>query len=197
LRRRRASTDPLAIVPALDEHTQSWSEILRPALDRAYVAAYVAKAPAKAPESRLPEGAPPALVAELTHSVVVPLRERVIGALRGASDTEGLAQSVSSRYREWRGQYLEPVLIDALAIAYARGVYDGSPSGSMLRWVPNQVGQCPDADDNALEPTRRGGRFPTGQQYPPAHPGCRCSLAVVDEGDDGDGARAKPRAINA
>jgi len=39
----------------------------------------------------------------------------------------------------------------------------------------------PDADDNALEPTRRGQSFPTGQPFPPAHPGCRCLLAVVDE----------------
>jgi hypothetical protein len=196
LRQRRPSTDPLAVVPPLDEHAGTWSEILRPALDRAYTTAYLAEAPAKAPDSRFPEGAPAALVSELAHSVVMPLRERVISALRGAPDADALGQRVSARYREWRGQYLEPVLVDTLAIAYARGVYDGSPEGSMLRWVPNEVGQCPDADDNALEPTRRGGQFPTGQQYPPAHPGCRCVLAVVDE-DSGADSRAEHRTINA
>ena len=193
LRRRRPSTDPLAVVPPLDEHARAWAEILGPAVDRAYTTAYLAEAPAKAPGSRLPEGAPAALVGELAHSVVVPLRERVIGALRSAPEPDALGKRVSARYREWRGQYLEPALLDALAIAYARGVYEGSPEGSMLRWVPNQVGQCPDADDNALEPTRRGGQFPTGQQYPPAHPGCRCALAVVTD----DGSRAEPSTINA
>ncbi|MGH9025940.1 MAG: hypothetical protein ACRDWD_07475, partial [Acidimicrobiia bacterium] len=197
LRRRRAATDPLAVVPALDEHAAAWSEILRPALDRAYGTAYLAEAPAKAPGSRLPpEGAPVALVAELAHAVVLPLRERVIDAIRQAPDADALAQRVAARYREYRGQYLEPALEEALAIAYARGIYDGAPEGSILRWVPNQIGQCPDADDNALEPTRRGGRFPTGQQYPPAHPGCRCALAVINDHDD-TRSRAKPRATTA
>jgi hypothetical protein len=50
----------------------------------------------------------------------------------------------------------------------------------MLRWVPAEVGRCPDCDDNALEPTARNEPFPTGQQFPPAHPGCRCFLAVVE-----------------
>ena len=44
----------------------------------------------------------------------------------------------------------------------------------MLRWVPAEVEQCPDADDNALEPTCKGRPFPTGQSCPPAHAGCRC-----------------------
>jgi hypothetical protein len=196
LRRRRPSTDPLAVVPPLDEHARAWTEILGPSVDRAYTAAYLTEAPAKAPGSRLPESAPAALVGELAHSVVVPLRERIIGALRSATEVDTLGQRVSARYREWRGQHLEATLLDALAIAYARGVYDGSPEGSMLRWVPNQVGQCPDADDNALEPTRRGGQFPTGQQYPPAHPGCRCALAVVTNDAD-DGSRAEPSTTNA
>jgi DivIVA domain-containing protein len=193
LRQRRASTDPLAVVPSLDEHAASWGNVLRPGLDRAYESGYVSAAPAKAPDSHLPEGAPVAVVTELTHAVVIPLRERIIDAIRAAPDADALGTRVATRYREWRGQYLEPALEEALAVAYARGVYDGAPDGSKLRWVPNRVGQCPDADDNALEPTRRGGRFPTGQQYPPAHPGCRCVLAVLDE----DASRAKARATTA
>jgi len=43
-----------------------------------------------------------------------------------------------------------------------------------------EVGRCPDADDNALEPTVKGQRFPTGQAYPPAHPGCRCLVVPTD-----------------
>jgi hypothetical protein len=193
LRQRRASTDPLAVVPALDAHAAAWRDVLRPGLDRAYESGYVSEAPAKAPDSRLPEGAPAAVVTELTHAVVIPLRERIVDAIRGAPDADTLGTRVATRYREWRGQYLEPALDEALAVAYARGVYDGAPDGSQLRWVPNQVGECPDADDNALEPTRRGGRFPTGQQYPPAHPGCRCALAVLHD----DASRAKPRAPTA
>jgi hypothetical protein len=68
-----------------------------------------------------------------------------------------------------------------LAAAYARGAYDGSPPAAMLRWIPADPGQCPDCDDNALEPTLKGKAFPTGQPHPPAHPGCRCLVVPSDE----------------
>ena len=89
---------------------------------------------------------------------------------------------ISARYREWRARDLEGLLADLLAAAYARGVFDATPSGATLRWVPAEVGQCPDADDNALEPTVKGHDFPTGQAYPPAHPGCRCLVVPSDVG---------------
>src|SRR6266540_2035400 len=97
------------------------------------------------------------------------------------AEPDVIAQRIGARYREWKGEELDSRIGDLLAAVYARGVYDAAPEGSKLRWVPAEQGQCPDADDNALEPTRRGERFPTGQQFPPAHPGCRCLLAVVHE----------------
>ena len=65
-----------------------------------------------------------------------------------------------------------------LAAAWARGVYDAVPEQAVLWWVPLEEGSCPDCDDNALEPTVKGENFPTGQPHPPAHPGCRCLLAL-------------------
>ncbi len=115
-----------------------------------------------------------------------PLRDRLASSLesidvRTPADVElAVAQRLGARYREWRGQ-VEEVLVDALTVAYARGVYDAVPDGTRLRWIPTHEGKCPDCDDNALEPTVKGGEFPTGQQFPPAHPGCRCLLALDDE----------------
>ena len=91
-----------------------------------------------------------------------------------------LGPAISARYREWRARDLDGLLGDLLAAAYARGAFDATPSGARLRWVPAEVGQCPDADDNALEPTVKGQPFPTGQPYPPAHPGCRCLVVPSD-----------------
>lgn len=68
---------------------------------------------------------------------------------------------------------------DALAAAWALGVYDATPPGRTLQWIPMVEGNCPDCDDNALEPTVRGRQFPTGQPFPPAHPGCRCLLVPL------------------
>ena len=86
-------------------------------------------------------------------------------------------ERIGARYREWKNQSLEVALTEALACAWSRGVYDAVPDGAILRWVSLEEGQCSDCDDNALEPTVKGESFPTGQAFPPAHPGCRCLLA--------------------
>ena len=125
------------------------------------------------------------MLTELATATVAPLRDRLSSSLesidaRTPADVEiAIAQRLGARYREWRGQDLEVVLGDSLAVAYSRGVYDAAPGGARLRWIPAHEGKCPDCDDNALEPTAKGGaEFPTGQAYPPAHPGCRCLLEV-------------------
>ena len=91
-----------------------------------------------------------------------------------------LGAAVGARYREWRSQDLEALVGDLLSAAYARGAFDAAPAGARLRWIPAEVDHCPDCDDNALEATVKGQPFPTGQTYPPAHPGCRCMLALAD-----------------
>jgi hypothetical protein len=124
----------------------------------------------------------------LANAVVAPLRTRLEASLeaieaRTPADVElAVAQRLGARYREWRGQDLDDVLGDALAVAFSRGVYDAAPDGARLRWVAARVGKCPDCDDNALEPTVRGADFPTGQPHPPAHPGCRCLLVLAAGG---------------
>jgi DivIVA domain-containing protein len=178
LRRQRGKIDVGRVLPALDDQLARWAHVLQPAVDDAYAAGAATVSPGGS------RTAPGALLTELAASVVTPLRDRVTGSLGSLetstpADTEiVIAQRVGARYREWRGQDLEGVLGDALAVAYARGVYDAAPEGAMLRWIPAEVGKCADADDNALEPTARGGKFPTGQPFPPAHPGCRCLLAI-------------------
>ena len=108
------------------------------------------------------------------------------GAERAAAVPEqiatlGFPYSISPTFLERnQNQSLEEALFDALTVAWARGVYDASPDGTVLRWVPVTEGRCADCDDNSLEPTVKGSSFPTGQSYPPAHPGCRCMLAPVE-----------------
>ncbi len=182
LRRQRGKIDTGKVLPALEDQLARWAHVLQPAVDAAY-AAGAASVGAEAGGG--PVGsAPRALLTELATSVVSPLRERLESSLgsvdtRTPADTEiAIAQSLGARYREWRGEQLEAVLGDALAVAYSRGVFDAAPDGARLRWVPAVVGKCPDCDDNALEPTVKGSEFPTGQLHPPAHPGCRCLLVV-------------------
>lgn len=185
LRRHRGRLTADKLLPPADEQLARWAEVMSPAIDQAYVAAR-ASASSSLPGSPV-FSAPRRVVTGLVEVVITPLRERLLSAVQQTladdpkADADAIAHRIGARYREWKGQELDGRIGDVLAAAYARGIYDAAPDGSRLRWVPAEPGQCPDAEDNALEPTRRGERFPTGQPFPPAHPGCRCLLAVMQE----------------
>ena len=97
------------------------------------------------------------------------------------TDTDGdgleLAERVSSVYRQWRAQDLEPLARHHAVTAFGLGAFAAYPEGTNLRWLVDDDGPCPDCDDNALAgAVPKGQPFPTGQLHPPAHPGCRCIL---------------------
>jgi hypothetical protein len=160
------------VLPTADASLEKWTSVVRDAIDRAYSAGRTATGgPA--------EPAPAELTRESVIALVEPIRDRLATAIDAGDggDTGGLVERIGARYREWKNQALEPTLHELLGAAWARGVYDAVPDGATLWWVPAEEGQCADCDDNALEPTVKGKSFPTGQSFPPAHPGCRCLLA--------------------
>ena len=172
LRTVKGRPDAERVVGTDDERLAAWSEVLAPPIGAAYTGAHTTHTTEPAPE------APAALTAEAVAAVAGPLRDRLVAAV-ALHDTEGddaVRRAIGAAYREAKGAPLDDAVGDALAAAWARGVHDAVPEGTLLRWVPAEVGRCPDCDDNALEATRRGEAFPTGQPHPPAHPGCRCML---------------------
>lgn len=182
VRRQRGRADGENLLAPFSVQVTDWADVLEPGVDEAYGAGR---------GSQLEGGhdgvrAPRRLVSGLAEVLVRPLRERLVTSMDAAPGDPGpereqeLSSRIGARYREWRAQELDLRVGDVLAAAYVRGVYDAAPEGSELRWIPAEVGRCPDADDNALEPTARGARFPTGQAFPPAHPGCRCLIATFD-----------------
>ncbi len=186
IRKLRGRVDAARLLPDVEEQRTAWKTVLAPSIDGAYTAGGVLTAPGRRSKS-----APPRLAADLAAELISPLRERLTSSSdavladgpyeSGAELHAALTPAISARYREWRALDLEGLLGDLLAVAYARGVYDAARAGTTLRWVPAEIGRCPDADDNALEPTVKGQPFPTGQPYPPAHPGCRCLVVPVPE----------------
>jgi cell division septum initiation protein DivIVA len=164
---------PLAaeVLPAEAEQIAGLAATMREPVDAAYAGGRVAAGG--------PGGtgrAPASMIDGLATALVARLRVRIVEAIDETSDEEAVTQRLGSRYREFKGQELAAVVGDTLAAAFALGAYDAVPAGRTMRWVPDSVGECPDCDDNALEPTVRGEPFPTGQLHPPAHPGCRCLL---------------------
>ncbi|HEX4979189.1 MAG TPA: DivIVA domain-containing protein [Acidimicrobiales bacterium] len=119
------------------------------------------------------------LAQTLADDIAQQLRVKVARVLVDADgegvDVQTVSERVSSVYREWKTQKVESLAIHHLVAAWSRGIFVATPEGTAMRWVVDDDGPCPDCDDNALAgPTPRGEPFPTGQLYPPAHPGCRC-----------------------
>jgi hypothetical protein len=119
------------------------------------------------------------LAAGLAEAIVGPLRRQLTRALDAAGE-EGEhgdpAARVGVAYREWKGERIETVAGDAVLAAFGRGQFQALPDEAPLHWVVDDEGhRCPDCDDNALAgPVPKGQEYPTGQQHPPAHSGCRC-----------------------
>lgn len=186
-RLRGLRTQPTAalVLPAQDAHAERFADAGRPSLDKA------AKAGAAFAIASLRPGLSPAaaatempdtddLATELAAAVVDPLRRRLEQAFTdgGAEDQSVLVESLGAAYREWKTQRIEELASDHVAQAFVRGAFGATPEGTRLRWLVEDVnGPCPDCDDNALAGGLvKGEPFPTGQQFPPAHAGCRCLL---------------------
>jgi DivIVA domain-containing protein len=124
------------------------------------------------------------LANETARSIVDALRRRVEEAIsaHAGEDQSVLVESVGAAYREWKSQRIERIAGDALVAAFSRGTWNATPDGTSMRWIVEDVdGPCPDCDDDALAGAlARGEAFPTGQQYPPAHSGCRCLLVPTE-----------------
>jgi len=172
VRRHKGRPQAEQVLSDADAALGAWSQVLRDAVDRAYGAGCAAAGAGSEP-------ATDEVARASAEAVVVPLRERLTIAIDTGEegDTGGLVERIGARYREWKNQALERTLSEVLAAAWTRGVYDAVPDDAVLWWVPFEEGRCSDCDDNALEPTVKGKQFPTGQAFPPAHPGCKCLLA--------------------
>lgn len=181
VRRSRGRYESSRLLPDRAHEGVAWSNLLTPMVNTVYLEGRMAVGK----KNRITE-MPERLLVEFSESFSAPLRERLVGTIRStvsegpyesnAELTRVMGAALGARFREWRGSDLEDHTAYVLAAVYTRGCYDAAGPGVCLKWVADETGRCPDADDNALEPTIKGHAFPTGQKYPPAHPGCRCFI---------------------
>lgn len=181
VRRHKGQPKAESVLPATDAQVSAWAGVVLTAVSEAY---QLGRGGEDAESATVPDDLAP----ELARSLVEPLRDRLVAAIDGAHEpgetTNQVAERIGGRYREWKNRSAEASVEDVLVAAYARGRFDTAPDDAVLTWSTPPGGCCPDCDDNALEPTRKGETFPTGQQYPPAHPGCRCT--VLSDASDGN-----------
>ena len=173
VRRHKGQPKAESVLPATDAQVSAWAAVVLSAVSEAYQLG-------RGGEGDEPAAVPDDLAPELARALVEPLRDRLVAAIDGAHEpgetTNQVAERIGARYREWKNRSAEASVEDVLVAAYARGRYDTAADDAVLTWSTPPGGCCPDCDDNALEPTRKGETFPTGQPYPPAHPGCRCTV---------------------
>jgi DivIVA domain-containing protein len=180
VRRHRGRVVATAALPDVDAQVEAWTAVVSSAASDAY---RLARADAMNGDTE--DGghaAPDDLAPALARAMVEPLRDRLVATIDGGHEpgetAVQVAERIGARYREWKNRSAESSSDDALFSAYSRGHYDAAPDGALLTWRVPPDGCCVDCADNALEPTRKGEGFPTGQPYPPAHPGCRCAVTV-------------------
>lgn len=125
----------------------------------------------------------------LTGDVDVTAVVRAVGSDVGASLRDRLApylfegdqleRRVRGVYREWRRERVDELARDALAAAYASGLFASIPDGTPVRWLVPDRGCCSaECHDNSLaDGVMIGDPFPTGDLMAPAGPGCR-SLVI-------------------
>ncbi len=123
------------------------------------------------------------LADDFAVDMVRQIRGRLEGSINGDGDEDEVSERIRSIYREWKTQRIAEMARHHVVTAFSRGVAEAAVDGTNFRWlVDHGEAAAPDCEDNALAgPVAKGTPFPTGDLVPPAHPGCRCLLVVIDD----------------
>lgn len=183
LRGQKGPVKPGDVLPTAEEQPDRFLEAGRPVLEAAARAGSELAAtifPSTVVTSHLDPEVIDDLAEELGRAIAEPLRQRLEAAFRVADGDPGdVAEALGPAYREWKTQRIEATARDQVAAAFARGAYLAFADDTVLAWLASPAQEpCADCEDNALAgQQRKGDSWPTGQLYPPAHPGCQCALA--------------------
>jgi DivIVA domain-containing protein len=124
-----------------------------------------------------------AATAVLADWVIAPLRERLDRVIAdGDGDNDAITKRTRAVYREWKTQHIDAHLDDVLRAAHGRGLIGVLAQNEMVVWTADDDDvPCADCNDNVLAgPVTLGSELPTGHDFAPAHPGCRCLLLPTD-----------------
>jgi len=123
-------------------------------------------------------------VSAITAGLVAGFREDAriaIGEAEG--DREVLLGLIRDVYRSWKTERIDSHVDDIACSSYSHGAYLALEPGSRITWMAEpDTNCCSECEDNSLGGSVvRGDDFPTGHSHPPAHAGCRCLVAPVQD----------------
>ena len=104
-----------------------------------------------------------------------------IGEAEG--DRAILAGLMRDVYRGWKTELLDQYIDDIACSTYSKGGFLALEPGVQVAWVVDPVsGCCSECEDNSLAGAlNKGAEFPTGHEFAPAHPGCRCLVYPIQD----------------
>ena len=114
---------------------------------------------------------------KLADDIVYPLRERIQKCVESSDgSTDEMSSLIRSAYREWKMKQVDKIVGDISRLAYSRGAYLVLETGVKVCWMVDPNGPpCADAEDNSLAgEVNCGEKFPTGDEHPVIHAGCKC-----------------------
>ena len=108
------------------------------------------------------------------------LRNRLMAHL---DDEVAIETRLRAVYREWKKSAVDLIATDAIAEAFALGVYATIPADEQIAWETPHDGCCGTAcHDNASSVARRKGEeFPSGHLLPPISQGCRSLVVPIGQ----------------
>ena len=108
------------------------------------------------------------------------LRSRLIAHL---DDEVAIETRLRAVYREWKKSAVDLIATDAIAEAFALGLYATIPVDDQIRWETPPDGCCGTACyDNASSVARpKGEVFPSGHLLPPISQGCRSLVVPIGQ----------------
>ena len=114
---------------------------------------------------------------KLADDIVYPLRERIQKCVESSDGSASeMSSLIRSTYREWKMKQVDKIVGDISRLAYSRGAYLVLETGVKVCWMVDPNGPpCADAEDNSLATdVNCGEKFPTGDEHPVIHAGCKC-----------------------
>jgi len=185
VRAKRSSLDIDAVLGTEAEHSARYADaVAEDSMAAASAGAKSVKAAGGSSRRVTQKAIAAHAVSSITAGLVAGFREDAriaIGEAEG--DRDVLLGLIRDVYRSWKTERIDSHVDDIACSSYSHGAYLALEPGSRITWMAEpDTNCCSECEDNSLGGSVvRGDDFPTGHSHPPAHAGCRCLVAPVQD----------------
>lgn len=185
LKLKKSSLEMDAFLGSMDDHAARYAQAVLEDVMLAAGAGAKSVKTAGGSSRRVTQKAVSAHVASvITEGFVHKFRDETRIAIGEAEGDRAILSSLMRDvYRGWKTDLLDQYIDDIVCSAYSKGGFLALEPGVHVAWVVDPVsGCCSECEDNSLAgAVNKGEEFPTGHEFAPAHPGCRCLVYPIQD----------------